>query len=51
MPKEGKSKKQTIKTPTRPQVNETNGEEQIGGAMKRGPDKGENKLVGWFNIA
>lgn len=47
-----RKKKQTkTKTSTRSQVKKTNREEQIGGAMKRGPDKGENKLVGWFNIA
>lgn len=50
VPREGKSRKQT-NTPTRPQVKETNREKQIGGVIKLGPDRRENKLVGWFNIA
>lgn len=47
----GNVKRNKNKTSTRSQVKKTNREEQIGGAMRRGPDKGENKLVGWFNIA
>lgn len=45
------AKRKGKQTLTRPWVKETNRDEQIGGAMKRGPDEGENKLVGWFNIA
>lgn len=35
----------------RPQVKETNREEETGGVAERGPDEGGNELVGWFNIA